>query len=235
MPILYKLDNNPLGGFTSEPINGPNGFFVAFQETAGLPVVVSAQPSGISRGIGIGITEVFYFDASGQFQQVINDFSYPFPDPINGSHFPFNPPQTGYYYAWIQEKGGFIAPANAQVIVSPEFAGTQLLYLHRVPPVASDFNGDSKSDILWQNTDGQAAIWTMNGTTPFNQPAVGSNPGPGWQVIGAGDFNGDGDADILWQNTNGQAAIWLMNGTTPTFEGLVGSNPGPSWHIQAAS
>ena len=27
-----------------------------------------------------------------------------------------------------------------------------------------DFNDDGHSDILWQNTDGQAAIWEMNGT-----------------------------------------------------------------------
>ena len=26
-----------------------------------------------------------------------------------------------------------------------------------------DFNGDGKSDILWQNTDGTPAIWLMNG------------------------------------------------------------------------
>src|SRR5277367_3193763 len=86
------------------------------------------------------------------------------------------------------------------------------------PPAPYDFNADGASDILWQHTSGQAAVWLMNSTAPFNAPAVGSNPGPSWQVIGAADFNGDGDADILWQNTNGQAAIWLMNGTTPLSE-----------------
>ena len=28
---------------------------------------------------------------------------------------------------------------------------------------AADFNGDGKADILWQNDNGQAAIWLMNG------------------------------------------------------------------------
>ena len=70
---------------------------------------------------------------------------------------------------------------------------------------AGDFNGDGDADILWQNTNGRPAVWLMNGTTPFSEVAVGSNPGPSWQVIGAGDFNGDDDADILWRNTNGQA------------------------------
>ena len=101
------------------------------------------------------------------------------------------------------------------------------------PPIAYDFNGDKTSDILWQNTNGQAAVWLMNGTTPISGPVVG-NPGPSWQVIGAGDFNGDGDADILWQNTDGQAAVWLMNGTTPISEVAVGANPGPSWQVVGA-
>jgi hypothetical protein len=97
-----------------------------------------------------------------------------------------------------------------------------------MPPPPYDFNGDKTSDILWQNTSGQAATWLLNNTNPFNESVAGSNPGPSWQVIGAGDFNGDGDADILWQNTNGQPAVWLMNGTTPFNESAVSSNPGPS-------
>jgi ELWxxDGT repeat protein len=98
----------------------------------------------------------------------------------------------------------------------------------------TDFNGDRDSDILWQNDSGQVAIWLMNGTAPFSEVLVGANPGPSWQVIGAGDFNGDRDADILFQNTNGQAAIWLMNGTTPFSEVTVGANPGPSWQAIGA-
>ena len=78
----------------------------------------------------------------------------------------------------------------------------------------SDFNGDALSDILWQNTTGQGAIWEMNGLNqiPGGSALVGPNPGPSWTEIGTGDFNGDGHADILWQNANGQAAIWEMNG-----------------------
>jgi microcystin-dependent protein len=85
------------------------------------------------------------------------------------------------------------------------------------------------ADLLWQNANGQVAIWEMNGTTPIDQQAVGANPGSSWQAIGTGDFNGDGHSDILWQNTNGQAAIWEMNGTTPIDQEAVGFNPGPAW------
>ena len=102
---------------------------------------------------------------------------------------------------------------------------------------AGDFTGNGKSDILWQNTDGQAAIWLMNGATPTSEPLVAQNPGPDWHVVGTGDFNGDGKSDILWQNIDGQAAIWLMNGTTPTTEALVGQIRGRTgtWSAPAIS
>ena len=96
--------------------------------------------------------------------------------------------------------------------------------------VPSDFNGDRLSDILWQNTSGQAAIWDMDGAARTGGGAVSPNPGASWQVVGSGDFTGDGHADILWQNTStGQVSIWEMNGSTRTGGGAVSLNPGPAW------
>jgi hypothetical protein len=46
----------------------------------------------------------------------------------------------------------------------------------------SDFNGDGKSDILWQNTnDGTPATWEMNGTSIVSAVALPS-PGIRWQL-----------------------------------------------------
>ena len=87
------------------------------------------------------------------------------------------------------------------------------------------------AEILWQNTNGQAAIWELDGTNVIGGGNVGANPGPSWQAIGTGGFNDDGHSDILWQNTNGQAAIWEMNGTNVIGGGNVGANPGPSWKV----
>jgi hypothetical protein len=60
-----------------------------------------------------------------------------------------------------------------------------------------DFTGDSVSDILWQNTNGQLAIWFMNGTTLTSSSVVSYDPGPSWRAVAAADFNGDGLADVL--------------------------------------
>ena len=77
---------------------------------------------------------------------------------------------------------------------------------------SGDFNGDGKSDIVWQGQDGTPAIWLMDGTTVTGVGAVGFNPGASWHVVGAGQFNDDIKADILWQDDGGQAAVWLMDG-----------------------
>ena len=98
-----------------------------------------------------------------------------------------------------------------------------------------DFNGDGRSDILWQGSDGTPAIWLMDGTTTTFVGAVGPfNPGPSWQIRGTSDVNGDGRSDILWQGSDGTPAVWTMDGTSATFVGAVGPfNPGMDWHLIA--
>jgi hypothetical protein len=45
-------------------------------------------------------------------------------------------------------------------------------------------NGDSKSDILWQGSDGTPAIWLTNGTNFISTSMAGSsNPRTDWHVI----------------------------------------------------
>src|SRR5439155_1389283 len=81
-------------------------------------------------------------------------------------------------------------------------------------PNRSDFNGDGKADILWQNSStGQRVIWLMNGTTHQSTVNLGTVP-TSWSIAGSSDFNGDAKADILWQHTpTGQHVSRVMNAT----------------------
>ena len=102
------------------------------------------------------------------------------------------------------------------------------------PAPSNDANGDTLSDILWQNDDGTAGIWLMDGFGRLAGANVGFNPGPTWKVKSPGDFDGDGKSDILWQNDDGTPGIWLMDGLTRIAGANVGFNPGPSWQVKAA-
>ena len=49
---------------------------------------------------------------------------------------------------------------------------------------AEDFNGDGKSDILWQNSStGQTAIWLMSGTSVLSKTTLSTNLGTAWSTI----------------------------------------------------
>ena len=93
--------------------------------------------------------------------------------------------------------------------------------------------------IFWQNTDGTAGIWLMNGATPIAEAGL-PNPGGDWQIISTGDFNNDGNSDLLFHsNSLAQSAIWLMNGTQVTSEsqpqGSMGSDVSPATPVSPMS
>jgi glucose/arabinose dehydrogenase len=128
---------------------------------------------------------------------------------------------------------GIHAGNTVNVILNGAFpAGSTITVRGSTPP--NDFGGDAKSDILWQNDNGQAHIWSMNSTAVVSQQNAGTNPGPSWHAVDDADFDGNGKADILWQNDSSQAAIWLMNGSTQVGGGTVGPIPGTAWHIKTA-
>jgi hypothetical protein len=91
-----------------------------------------------------------------------------------------------------------------------------------------DFNTDGKSDILWQDFGGNAALWLMNGTQPLQTSGLGNVAG--WSIIGQRDFTGGGAADILWRDTNGDLALWMMNGLQVSSSASLGNVP-PNWSV----
>jgi len=78
-----------------------------------------------------------------------------------------------------------------------------------------DFNGDAKSDILFQHTNGLVGIWELDGTNVIGGSGtlVGGNPGASWQVKSTGDYNNDGYSDILFQQADGAVGLWELVGT----------------------
>jgi hypothetical protein len=98
-----------------------------------------------------------------------------------------------------------------------------------------DFNGDSRSDIIWRHDNGTVYFWEMNGMGIAQEGGVAhAAVTPDWHVQGTGDFNGDGNSDILWRHDDGRVYIWEMNGLSVIAEG--GPPPhapvGNDWHIQ---
>jgi hypothetical protein len=96
-------------------------------------------------------------------------------------------------------------------------------------PGSTDLSGDGKSDLVFQNTDGRIATWTMNGgsiMTTANLIGAGS----GWSVTHLADLDGDRKADIFFKHTDGRVYVYQMNGVTVTGgKELLGAGLG--WSI----
>jgi hypothetical protein len=83
-------------------------------------------------------------------------------------------------------------------------------------PVINDFNGDGSPDLVFEDSQGNIALWSMDVQTLtssrlFNPSKVSD---PGWRVVGVGDFDGDHKPDLLFEHSEGTLVAWLMNGTT---------------------
>ena len=122
--------------------------------------------------------------------------------------------------------------ANNAIISSGNFVTTTPTAGWKVVAIG-DFNGDGKSDLVFQNqTTNQVAIWFMNGYLYQGGVLMPYTPPAGWTVAGAGDFNGDGMTDLAFQNqTTGQIALWYMNG--PNYAGgtTLATIPAVGWKV----
>jgi hypothetical protein len=105
-------------------------------------------------------------------------------------------------------------------LTSDDIAGATTLYwssLSRMtqPAQVGDFDGDGNTDLLWRNvTNGDVAIWLMNGST-IRQTGVVSNPALTWRIVSLADLTKQGKTGIVWLNlSTGGYAIWYLNGTS---------------------
>ena len=122
-----------------------------------------------------------------------------------------------------------------RTLFGPVGGRPNFLAFETIFPVKADFNGDGKSDILWQdNSLGARAILFMDGTSPVGSAVLPIVP-TSWKIVGSGDFNGDLNSDILWQNSvSGQRVIWLMNGASYSSYVDLGT-VATSWDIGGAA
>ncbi len=90
------------------------------------------------------------------------------------------------------------------------------------PAATHDFNGDGKSDILWENISGTLAVWLMNGGAVLQAGVLSTVPSS-YSVIGQHDFDGDGKVDVLWRDSSGNVSMWFMNGTAVGSAAGVGN------------
>jgi hypothetical protein len=91
------------------------------------------------------------------------------------------------------------------------------------------FKGDGFSDIVWSDSNGNIAVWLMNGTQVELSGTAGTAPTT-WSIVGQRDFNGDGTYDLLWLDTSGDLSIWFMIGTQVFSSAAVG-NVGTTWSV----
>ncbi len=112
-------------------------------------------------------------------------------------------------------------------------AGQTFLVTQGGPGATSDFNGDSRPDIVWFNqASGDVALWQMSGLAVGSLASLGSVGGAQWRIAGTADFHGDGKPDILWRNTTtGQIALWYMNGPLFLSPAGVGTLGDLNWQI----
>jgi FG-GAP-like repeat len=251
--LLYKPDsaliadaNGDLFGTTSR--GGVNGFGSVYEilKTAGGYASSPTTLASFPNGGGDGFVSSLIIDADGDLFGVASSGG-----ALGNGPMMFEIAKTAAGYASTPRivasldgtneavpLGGLIADASGDLFgttwggTSEDIAGTvyEITDSGFVPTGSVAFTAPpAVSDLLFQNGNGQAAIWDMNGTKLIGGGAVSPNPGPGWKAVATGDFNDDGHADLLFQNANGQAAVWDMNGGTPIGGGPVSPNPGPAW------
>jgi hypothetical protein len=163
--------------------------------------------------------EGIYYKTFGGGSNRWGDYSATVVDPLNDLNF------------WtIQEYAA--TPAGSGTVDGDGNWGTWWGFVKSSKAALDDFSGTGNSDLLWKNTNDNAAIWLMNGTTVLG--AAGYGAASGWMLVsGDSDFNGDGKSDLVWQNGNGAVSIWLMNGTTVVSTATFG--PYPGWTLLSAN
>ncbi len=133
----------------------------------------------------------------------------------------------GIQIGTVAYAAGYVATAT-----SDGKGGTLIQAAVAPPPTIAkpdDLNGDGKSDIVLQNTDGTTIVFTMNGGQITAGTSLG-NFGAGTALVGTGDFNGDGTSDTLVEGPGGTLILFTVTNNAYTAGFNLGSY-GSSWNV----
>jgi hypothetical protein len=142
---------------------------------------------------------------------------------------------TGANELWIMN-----GVTRASVVTLPSVVDTYWRTMAQTPFKAgqdSDFNGDGKADLLLRHgTNGQNAVWLLNGTSFASLVNLTPITDNNWVVEAVADLNRDNKTDIFWRNrVNGLNVLWIMNGTTVTQSVNMPSVTNLAWHVGAVA
>ena len=113
-----------------------------------------------------------------------------------------------------------------------------------VVAATEDFNGDHKSDIVWQEVStGAIYIWYMDrvGDVATRIGAASNQVDPAWRIAGAADMDNDGKPDLLFRHTAGWIFVWYMEGAVRRDGDYITEDPAhpapvdPTWKIVAVA
>ena len=227
---------------TSSPVTlyltATNTLGCSVTDTASVPVTVgtctapsiTANPSGTT--VTSGATATLSVAAGGTAPlsyQWYRGSSGNTADPVGGAtgaSLVVAPTTTTSYWVRVSNACGAANSSAATVTVST------------TPPAANDalmdFNGDGKSEVIWRHSNGQFAMWEMNGRSITNGAVFNTMTDANWKILGFGDFDGDGDDDIFFRNAaTGSTAMWLMQGRTIVGNAVVTNVPDLQWQMHA--
>jgi hypothetical protein len=117
---------------------------------------------------------------------------------------------------------GYETPGSTTTLVSSSSS------LTATTSVSNDFNGDGKSDVLWENLASGDVGWNDGPLTAWHDLGVVQTT---YDVVATTDFTGDGRTDLLWSNpttgdigwNDGPNTTWHDLGTAPTSYQVVGT------------
>ncbi len=100
--------------------------------------------------------------------------------------------------------------------------------------VATDLNGDGRSDVLYRNsTTGQVYRLLMDGTTITSGAGAYSEPDTTWRIVADADFTADGVTDLLWRNDSSGQLFLMPFGPTgfPQPGSVIATEPRAEWKV----